>query len=342
MSQFDQAGIDVSAEWFDVVMEREGARKSGRFPNTPAGFKQLIRWLRQRGRVTRVAMDSTGTYGMDLAVALADAPAVQLMVVPSRQARRFAESLGRRNKTDQSDAAVMLEYVQRMDFVEWTKPAPQLLQARSFARTIRQLLDARTVAKNQLHANRATKATPPMILDAHRRMIGHFTTEIEKLEKGALALIQRDPELRRRFDLAISVKGIAKRSAIQLLGELAYLPAGMSAAQWVAHAGLYPRLFQSGSSIKRQTTIGKAGNKHLRAALFMPAICAGRCDDNVRAFKDRLVDRGLVPLQATIAIMRKLLHALHAIWERNEAYRSELCFPPLPVKPSSQKEGRVA
>jgi transposase len=44
---------------------------------------------------------------------------VEVSVVNPRPARRFAESLGERSKTDPVDAGVLCEYAARMPWVAW-------------------------------------------------------------------------------------------------------------------------------------------------------------------------------------------------------------------------------
>ena len=56
--------------------------------------------------------------------------------------------------------------------------------------------------------------------------------------------------------------------------------------------------------------ISKQGNARLRTALFMPALSAIRHDANVKAFYNALLARGKAKMQAIIAVMRKLLHAI--------------------------------
>ena len=78
----------------------------------------------------------------------------------------------------------------------------------------------------------------------------------------------------------------------------------------MAHAGLDPRHVKSGTSIHKPARISKAGNKYLRAALYMPALVAIQHEPNVAAFYDKLVASGKTKMQAIIAVMRKLLHAI--------------------------------
>ncbi len=81
-----------------------------------------------------------------------------------------------------------------------------------------------------------------------------------------------------------------------------------------------PRVGQLSSSPRRIT---KAGNKYLRAALYMPALVAIRHQPNVRAFHDKLIDAGKKPMQAIIAVMRKLLHAMWGVWKYDQDFDGE-------------------
>ena len=77
------------------------------FPTTAAGYRQLLTWLRGHGRVERVGVEGTGSYGAALARHLSDA-GVQVLEVarPNRQVRR------RHGKTDVVDAVAAARAVQ--------------------------------------------------------------------------------------------------------------------------------------------------------------------------------------------------------------------------------------
>ncbi len=150
--------------------------------------------------------------------------------------------------------------------------------------------------------------------------IEHIQASVARLTREALDIVRRQPELSRKFAHLVSIKGIADASAITILAELEALPDGMSPRQWVAHAGLDPRHFESGSSIHRPTRISKTGNKRLRAALFLPAMVAARHDPHIRGFYQNLIRRGKKPIQANVAVMRKLLHAIHGMFEYDQDF----------------------
>ena len=88
-----------------------------------------------------------------------------------------------------------------------------------------------------------------MVLNSLKEDIKHLENQIDVLSSHALTVIEQDEEVKQSYDLITGVKGIAKASAISILGEVLVLPDEMTARQWVAHAGLDPREHTSGSSV---------------------------------------------------------------------------------------------
>jgi Transposase IS116/IS110/IS902 family len=124
----------------------------------------------------------------------------------------------------------------------------------------------------------------------------------------------------------LTTPGIGETSALQILGELAVLPDTLDARQWVAFSGLDPRRFKSGTSVEKKPRISRGGSRHLRRALCMPALVAIRFEPYLQGFYQRLLGRGKTPLQAVVAVMRKLLHAFFAMFQFHQPYDgSKLC-----------------
>jgi transposase len=88
----------------------------------------------------------------------------------------------------------------------------------------------------------------------------------------------------------------------------------------VKFAGLDPRAFDSGKSVHKQARLAKAGNRHIRSALYMPALSAKQHDPHVKAYFQHLLDNGKKPLQAVCAVMRKLLHAIHGMLKHDKPF----------------------
>jgi len=65
--------------------------------------------------------------------------------------------------------------------------------------------------------------------------------------------------------------------------------------QTAAFAGLDPRHYESGSSVRGKPRLPKVGHAFLRKALFMPAMVTLYKTDWGRHFKDRLMKAGKPP-----------------------------------------------
>jgi transposase len=103
----------------------------------------------------------------------------------------------------------------------------------------------------------------------------------------------------------------------------------------VASSGLDPVHQQSGTSLNKPSRISRAGNRHLRAALYMSSLSAARYDRHLGAFYRQLRARHKTGLQALVAVARKLLHALYGILKTGTAYDGNRLFPQLDLEVKS-------
>jgi transposase len=322
------SGIDVSAKTLAVAVqraEREGFEER-EFANSAAGHTQMIAWLLRLGPKVRVSLEATGVYSLDLALALDAAEGIELAVLNPKTANRFAETL-RRSKTDKADAVVLAEYSLRMRFVPWQRPGRNALQLRAISRHIGTLTEEHTRCNNRLHAAEGSGTTPRCVREDLRRSMAGLKKRIARLRREAVAMVRQDAELVRKFEQLTSIPGIAETSAVQLFSELAGLDPGMTVRQWVAHSGLDPAHQLSGSSVHRPSRISRHGNRHLRRALYMPALVGVRFDPYMKAFYTLLQTRHKTKLQALMAVSRKILHAIFGIFKNQTPYDGRKLFP---------------
>ena len=296
------------------------------FANTAAGHQKFIRWATKGARAARVCLEATGIYSLQFALALHDARNVDVMVVNPRAIRDFSRACMQRAKTDAVDAVGILEYLERMPFTAWQPPAPEILQLQAINRRIVQLQTELTREKNRCHAAEFGGASGDAIANDIEVNIRHLERRIERLHDSGLQLVRGVPALASKLAHLVSAKGIGEASAMRLLAELLVLPSDLAAPQWVAHAGLDPRPYESGTSVHRPRRISKVGNRHLRAALYMPALVAIQHDPNVKAFYNKLVGAGKKPMQAVVAVTRKLLHAIWGMLKHDQDFDGNKFF----------------
>ena len=323
-------GIDVSAVQLVVALEggEDGRWLQRSFPNRASGHQALIQWLNKSGTQVRVCLEATGLYGLDLALALHAVAGIEVAVLNPKMVNRFASTLCR-SKTDPADAQVLAEYARRMPFQAWHPPQAAALELRAITRHIAALTQQHTRQSNRLHAVSASMTGSRCVQQDLKRSLRDLDRRMEKMRRRALAVIEQDAELRPRFALLLSVPGIGKVSALNLLGELALLAPGLTVRQWVAHSGLDPAHHESGTSVHQRSRISRAGNRYLRRALYMPALVAVRHDPCLRAFYQVLLARHKAKLQALIAVARKILHAIFGMFRWRTAYDGSRLFPTL-------------
>jgi transposase len=320
-------GIDVSAGFLTVALIRPGQHLVVReFSNTGSGHRSLLAWLGGGATPVRVSLEATGVYSLDVALALDQAEHCEVAVLNPKLVNRFAQTLSR-TKTDAADAAVLAEYSLRMPFTRWRRPSFEQLRVRALGRYIESLTADLAGIKNRLHAAQSSATTPPAVLRDLQQAQAGLRRRLAKMRREAGKLIANDDLLLRRFALLTSIPGIAEISALAILSELVLLPPEMTVRQWVAMSGLDPSHRESGASVHKPARMSRSGNRHLRRALYMPALSAARHDPHLRAFYMALRQRHKTAMQALMAVARKMLHAIYGIFKSGQPYDGARLFP---------------
>ena len=315
-------GVDVSGKTLMAKRRRKNeADEIREFSNDAAGHRELRKWV---GKGARVCMEATGVYHLQLALMLAGA-GVEVMVINPRVAKDFGRALMNRSKTDRVDASTLLEYVWRMDFKAWKAPNAAVLELRELGRRLSELIRTGAEEKNRFHAKKMAAISRTVISDVEAH-VAQIEKRVKQIEKAAAVVIRGDAGLSEQFAILTKIPGVARRSAILLLTELAVLDPTMTVKQIVGHAGLDPREYESGSSVQKPTRISKVGNARLRAILYMNALTAIRHDRGARLFFARLMARGKKKMQAIVAVMRKLLHGIWIVLQRRVPFDSSVLF----------------
>jgi transposase len=295
-------GVDISKHWLDAHRLIDGA--SRRFNNDRAGRKALIAWARRPGPDPRLAFEPSGGYHRELEQAFDQAGVAAVKINPL-QARRFAEAIGIRAKTDAVDARVLARMAAVLELQ--ATPAPTEIM-----RQLKELLVARrALIKDQTAAGaRANSLISPLLKrlsDARRR---HLEAQLQAVEAEIDALIGADPGLAARRDILMSIPGISDVTATALLIEAPEL-GSLEAGQAASLAGLAPMTRQSGQWTGRAAIRG--GRAPLRRALYMPALVAARHNPDLKTVYDRLIAAGKPPKLALTALMRKLVILANAL-----------------------------
>jgi transposase len=319
------AGIDVAAATLQITSLIGGRCRRLACANTLEGHREVLAALPVG---TRVVLEATGLHHLDIAVALTRAGR-PVMVINPRAAKAYQASRSIRAKTDRVDGDGLCAFAQTQNFLVWTPPPQAHLELRQLARRLSELSRQLTAEGNRLSALCAQPGQHPALQAELRLSARQLRERQRQLEEQTLALVRTDPLALERYQDLRSFKGIGERSALQLLGELLLLAPDMNAKQWVAYAGLDPKPHQSGQA-DAPRHISRQGSRQLRAALYMPALVAVRFNPAVRTYYERLTSRAVPKLQAIVAVMRKILHAIWGMFRHHQNFDPARFSPSTP------------
>ena len=312
-------GIDVSQNTLDACLlpVPNGKTRTASFDNTSDGHAALTAWAdTHAGDATLgFCLESTGAYGEALATALADAGRHVAVVNPARV--KYAGLMrGQGNKTDKADAKLIAEYAARERPAAWHPPRAEVRELQALSRRRDDLRQLAAREKTRL----ATPGLTPAAQKSITRTLAFLEKEADRLQAQTDDLIAASERLRADDALLRTIPGIGPVAAHAILAELPDPSRFDSAQQAAAYAGLAPREYRSGTSVKKRTRLSKAGNARLRKALYLPAMTAIRFNPLVGAFYARLLEAGKSKMAALGACMRKLLMIAYGVLKSRTAF----------------------
>jgi transposase len=311
-----QLGIDMSKVKFDASLLIDGKHKTKSFKNEPAGFKELMKWLKDYApNELHACMEGTGKLWEPLAEFLVQEQ-MRVSVVNPFKIKGFGNSELKRSKTDILDAELIARFCRAHEPAAWT-PVPAVIKTlRDRQRYKSELIANRTQELNRLKSGEVDAAVKSRI-QAH---ISYLEDVIDSIENEIKELIAESPELSKRLGLLTSIKGIGETTAVTLLTEIPSIENFPTARALEVFCGVAPRLRESGSSVRAKARMSKVGNQKVRTALFMPALVAIRICPRMTAFYKRLQAEGKAKKLVVGAVMRKLLRVIYAVLKSGKPY----------------------
>lgn len=313
MAEALYVGIDVSKAELVVAMRPRNERLV--LANDRAGIKRLVARLGEL-KPTLVVVEATGGLQRQVVAALW-AAALPVAAVNPSWVRSFARGRGVRAKTDRKDAELLALYAER----ERPDPRPpadaetQALQELVMRRE--QLLEMLVAEKHRLNRAAAT------LRKELRHHIAYLEGRIKDLEADIDKTVRRSDAWRRKSELVRSVPGLGKTFSAMVLAKVPELGT-LNRKQIGALVGVAPAPDDSGPRHGRRVIGG--GRFEVRNKLYMCAMVAARRNPVFKQFYARLVARGKPKKLALVAVMRKLIVTLNAMFKTNTLWR-----PPCPM-----------
>jgi transposase len=319
----DVLGIDLAKRSFDAtLLTSTGSQHYASFANTAEGFSELAAWLAPLSLAPlHACMEATNIYWLDLASFLYAAGHTVSVVNPAR-IKGFALATMQRNKTDKLDSALIAAFCLKHQPKAWQPPSEQERHLRALVRYRDDLLQTQLQQQNRLRDCR-----DELVKRSLQKLLEAIASELEALEQEIERELEAQSTSKSNLALLDTIVGIGLLSAAKLLAEMPNLAEYESAKAAAADAGLSPREYQSGTSVRRRSRMSKIGKANVRAALYWPAITAIRCCPAMRAFAKRLAARGKPKMVVIGAVMRKLMHICYGVLKHQSAYDPAKAFP---------------
>jgi len=319
----DYTGIDISKKFFDVAIGEGKGYRHFKFSNDLAGFETLLTVL---PAYSQVVMEASGPYYLRLACYLIS-QGRGVSVVNPLVIRRFCQMRMSRAKTDKKDACMIAAYGKAEQPALWEAPEVHLIHLQQMETVLLGLNKEQTALSNQLTSfidsgmlNETLKETLIKELEHREKLSMEVMAAMNQLATAHYEQMLKNIE---------TIPGIGKKTALMLV----ILSGGFGRfedyRQLSAYIGLSPRIWDSGT-IKGKPRICKLGMSRIRAALYVCAWSAKRCNKACRDLYQRLIAKGKNKRLALIAVANKLIKQAFAIAKNqtsyDENYWEKICF----------------
>ena len=301
-------GIDVSCDTLDVCYQSADlALQHLKITNDAKGYQQL---LKQTGNQYHFVMEATGVYHISLMFFLHQHNCTY-SVVNALQIKRYIQMHLERNKTDKKDAKRICEYgIQRKPPAS-EMPAPLYFECKTLNNAIKKITAEITSFTNQVHSLEKLPVYSKAVVKCYKKFVKELKQQQQLLEKELeKKLLQWQPELVKKVS---SVMAIGKRATAELIVYTQGFKGMHNYRQLISYAGLSPREYSSGSSIRARSRICKQGGKTLRNILYMCSLSAIKSNHACKQLYERLVAKGKNKKLALIAVCNKLLKQVFAV-----------------------------
>lgn len=296
-------GIDVSKDKLDIFNSSTGDLNM--VENSKEAIQQYIADL-EFSKDLYVVIDLTGGYEA-LCVNMFYEKGFNVIRAEGRRVKNFARAMGVKAKTDAIDAKILAEYGEKC----LEKLRLHQVYNSSIKKLVMRLEDLKDMAqkeKNRLKAPDNDK----VVINSIQTLLETYEKEIAKLEDYIEEIISKNEELKEKYKLLLTQKGVGKKVAFILLGllpELGYL----NRREIAALCGVAPYAKDSGTMKQHRRT--QAGRREVKRALFIAALVAIRYDDKYKNIYLKLINNTLNPkpkMVAITAVMRRLIVTLNA------------------------------
>ncbi len=310
-------GIDVSKDTLAVCFSLEDKLQHLEVSNNKAGFQKLVK---SGGSDSLYVMEATGIYYLQLAYYLFE-HSIQVVVVNPVIIKRYIQMHLGKGKSDKKDAQWIKRYGEQNQAALWQPEQPVIVECRQLEQVTEQLIKQRTMVINSLEALEQQPVVSVLAVKSLKQTLQMLDKQVKQIQEKLLVTLEKAFE--REIKLLSSIPGIGRKTAGMLLLFTGDFKKIDNYRQLIAKAGLSPREYTSGTSIRGKTRITKMGGSLIRSKLYVCSFSAKRSNAACKALYERLVAKGKNGKLALIAVCNKLLKQAFAIVKSGIPYRPD-------------------
>ena len=121
----------------------------------------------------------------------------------------------------------------------------------------------RRVESLKIELNRVTnclekKNLPTIVIETIKEEIKYLKKLIDQLEDRILQIIEKNPNLKQKFESLTAIKGVGEKTAMAILIDMPSIEHFKKSGQFAAFVGITPAHFRSGTSVKGKSKIFKS------------------------------------------------------------------------------------
>jgi transposase len=316
----DKHAFKVCFLFIDSISQKVKSTKT--FANQAKGFAEFESWIVKHNKENTplsITLEATGVYHENLTWYL-HSKGYRIHVVLPTKAKHYVKSLGVRSKTDKIDAHGLARMGGEQSLQEWKPCSKELYSLRKLTRQVEALQHSRTIFLNQLEAATHSHFQEKIIIKHLKSLIRKIEKDIQKLKLTIEERVKSDVVLWKKYQYVASMKGLGLFTFATIISETGGFELFQNQAQLVCYAGYDVVENQSGKRVGK-THISKKGNTHIRRILHMAAF--NMVTHQVKVFKDlyeRVYERTNLKMKAYVAVQRKLLIMIYALWKKDTAF----------------------
>lgn len=292
------------------------------FKNTERGIKHLTEWVNEKSfqeAEIHYVMEATGVYHQKFASYL-EAEKEKVSIVLPNKISNYMRTLDIKTITDKSCSQAIAQFGLERKLSHWKRPNSVYKELQQLTRERDQIVQERSVIKNQLHAERSESDPHLRSLERMELRIRYLNSQEKEIKEDIKTLTDNNPEIKQIIERITTIPGVGCLTAATVLGETNGFELIRNKSQLSSYAGLDIKEKQSGTSVKGKPRISKKGNRNLRKSMHLPALTAVRWDDNFKDVYTRLISKHGIKMKALVAIQRKILELIYVIFKNKSVY----------------------